>query len=102
MSLDEALDAVSAHATPEWKTEARKIVQWLCETNAEFTADQFWPEIEKTPWRTHDNRAFGSIMRAAVKEGWCTKTSTFVKTTRKNCHASDIPIYASLLFRSQS
>ncbi len=98
LTLEDAIEAVNAHANDDWKKIALDKVWLLCETRATFTADDFWEEMAKTMAVTHENRAYGSIIRQAMKNGWCVRTNVFVKSKRQHCHSMDIPQYQSLLF----
>lgn len=93
-----AIEKADEHADAEWKVEAIKIVEDLARRKMFFNADDFWMVMDKTGFKTHDKRAFGNIMRQAVKKDLCKKTTTFVKSKRKNCHSMDIPVYESLIY----
>ncbi len=101
MSFDEAADAIArseAHANPDWVTIALAKVKLICERQATFTADDLADEMDKTFAVTPDGRVAGAVMKRAAANGWARKTMTFTKTKRKHCHASDLPIWQSLLF----
>ncbi len=42
LTLEDAIEAVNAHANDDWKKIALDKVWLLCETRATFTADDFW------------------------------------------------------------
>ncbi len=98
LSLDEALAQVEANANSQWKEAALRIVKELCLTRRTFTTDDIADEMGKTMHHTHDKRVMGTVMRNAMKNGWCFRTQVFVKTQRKAHHASDIPIWESLIY----
>jgi hypothetical protein len=98
LDVDDAIAQVEANANSQWKEAALRILKDICERHREFTTDLLAEELGKTMHHTQDLRAVGSIMRKAMKNGWCLRSTTFTKSNRKHCHSMDIPVYQSLLF----
>jgi len=99
-TTEQSIQQAKENANRLWYDAALRIVYDLCASRREFTADTFWDEMGKTMHKTHDGRAFGSIMKEAARNGWCRKSGEFTKTKRRNCHGSDIPIWTSEIFAS--
>lgn len=98
--LDKAIAEVSAHANPDWRAYALRVVEDLAYRYEELTTDAVWRVLDASNFTTHDPRALGSIMRHACKEGWIAPTDRVMKTSRPEAHRRPIAVWRSLLFSS--
>jgi len=96
---DEAIGRVEKNAHQEWLSAARTVVRDLARRQQYFTADDFWIEIDKLDVQTHDNRAFGAVMREMARERLVTSTGRYVKTQRARRHSSPIAVWRSNTYR---
>ena len=89
-----------AAADPEWKIAAFDCVVLTARQLATFTADDVFERLNHTGETTHENRAFGHIMRAAARANVCRKVRAFPETEpsrRPELHRSPIQRWDSLL-----
>lgn len=63
--IKDALD----HANSEWKKMALGCVIRVAGDTKEFTVDRVRFFVQKSPLKTHDNRAMGGVMKVAQKIG---------------------------------
>lgn len=87
-------------ANSDWKAAATAIVQHLAETQAEFTADQVWAELDDLGFTTREHRAMGAVMRAAAVDGLIVKTDRVTPTSRPCANRRPVAIWQSLLTRT--
>lgn len=80
---DEALDRVDAHADPEWKDVADRVIRRLADTMREFTADDVRDALPDGVW-THEPRALGPRMLAAARAGLIERTDRSVTSRHRN------------------
>lgn len=85
---DEAIQQVEEHADPDWKDVAYRVVATLTETMSEFTTDDVWYELQRSPNSTHEPRALGAVMRRAARDGLIVPTDRYRESTRPICHRS--------------
>ena len=89
---DEAIARVEAHAHAQWMKAAKRIVWQLAQTREPFTTDIVWSRLEQLGVSTHEPRAMGAVMLAAVRAGFIAAQG-YVKTTRPEAHCRPIPVY---------
>ena len=97
----EAMDRSEKNATPEWSEVMLKLVKLTSQEQLLFNADDVFERMEAIPNApvTHDPRAFGPVMRRAVKAGYCEATDTTRKSRRESCHHRPLAIWRSKLYR---
>ena len=79
----------------EWRDVAFGVVEDVCRTNNEFTADDIWATgLEPPP---NDARALGPVMLRASRAGLCEKTGRSTPTKRVGHHACEIAIWRSMI-----
>lgn len=96
---DQAIDEVETHADEEWVDCALTAVRATAETLEEFTTDdcahylaRVFPEV----W-THETRAWGAVIRKAVKEGWIVNSGRMRKSTMVSNHRRPKTVWRSLI-----
>lgn len=94
---DAALTEVDANTAEDWRRAAYRAIRSLALVHDEFTTDLVWQPLNADGYETHEPRAMGAVVQAAVKAGTIEKTGLYSQSTRKVCHCRDIPIYKSLL-----
>lgn len=102
MNLDAALESVEEHADAEWKLAALEAVNLVARQTPDFTTDEVWRVLDRTDFRTHDNRAMGAIMRRAVAEGWVKSTPDYRESRRPECHKRPVKVWRSLIWKDHS
>lgn len=90
---DEAMERVEEAAPDEWKARAWKVLQRVAATHDTFTTDDI---IELGGGRPPEPRAYGPLMRAAVKAGLCEKTGEYRESTMESCHARPKAVYRAV------
>lgn len=94
------MQAANANAAERWCDLMLLLVQFTCQEQLVFTSDDIFDRYDAidSPPTTHDNRAFGSIMRVAARKGWCEKTDTVRESKRKSLHASPRAVWRSQIY----
>lgn len=89
-----------ANADDAWSKLMLQLVYTVCKEQLLFTSDDVFDHYEAipNPPKTHDARAFGTVMQKAAKNGWCEKTNTTRESRRKSLHASPRAIWRSKLY----
>lgn len=99
LSLEASADAqarVDAHASEEWKQQARRAIELVASALPEFTTDDVWQLGELAG--TRENRALGPVMSWAVKQGWIADTGRVSRSRRVSHHANPKRVWRSILF----
>lgn len=86
------------HANGLWFHMAELTVKRLAVERSVLTADDVLHELNKTAFRTGDNRALGPVMKLAAANGWIRSTNQFQESTNKKKHQSPTRIWESLIF----
>lgn len=91
---DEAIDRVRDHTPPGWMDAAVDCVRIALQQFVTITTDDVRrvAGIRQIP-KPHDNRAWGAVMRRAIKSGLVVKTGEYVPTERPEAHRRPIPVY---------
>jgi hypothetical protein len=87
-------------ADEEWKAAAIQAVYDVCWNMKVFNADDVFAILDAAAVSTHENRAFGAIMRHAQREGWCRKVTVmpeFTKSRRPLLHRTPLQNWESLI-----
>lgn len=95
---EDAERQVREHADGVWYHMAEITVKRLATERTCLTADDVLHELNKTAFKTGDNRALGPIMKLAALNGWIKKSDQFTESTNKNKHQSPTRIWESLIF----
>ncbi len=98
---DEGMARGDSNSDPEWKKGMAICLDEVLVEKFRFTSDDVfykfqarYPELS-----THDQRAFGAIMRAACLAGKCKKADCApIPTTRANCHKGPRTVWESLIY----
>jgi hypothetical protein len=97
MSAPDYMAQVEKNANEEWVGAAADIVARLAAAKKTFTTDDVWEELAKLDVRTHEPRAMGAVMSAAKRMKMVSSTSTYVISTRPECHSRPIRVWESLV-----
>jgi hypothetical protein len=97
---DNSMAQVEENADEEWKRVARQAIQQVAKTRREFTSDAVLEIIEshKPPVWTHEPRALGPLMMAAMRQGLIQRTDRVVKSCDISRHAAEKRVWKSLVF----
>lgn len=87
---DRAVAQVGAAVTPDWNRRARQVVVQLAELGQEFTTDAVWARVPLV----REPRAMGAVMAWAAAHGLVVATDRTVPSTRPECHARPIRVWA--------
>ena len=90
---DEAMERVEEAAPDEWKARAWKVLKRVAATHATFTTDDL---VELGAGSPPEPRAYGPLMRAAVKAGLCEATGQYRKSRMVACHARPKAVYRAV------
>lgn len=94
-TTDIAISRAASNADATWKETAMAAIKRVAMRLPRFTADDIWDEIGDAA-ATHDGRALGGIMRAAVRDRLCEPTGEFVACRRMSRHKAPIQVWRSL------
>ena len=89
------LAAVEAHADPDWKDEAERVIDLLASTRQQFTTDDVWQRLGHVS--THEPRAMGALMKRAASRGVIRATDGWATSTRPECHGRPIRVWRSAI-----
>lgn len=85
------------HSGEIWRTYATEFMRDFCRRNREVFCDDIWADgLERPP----SPRAFGQIMKDAIRYGWIVKTDRFRPSVQSNNSARQI--YESKLYRDET
>lgn len=94
---DAAMEQVEKNADEQWKEAARKAVHDTASEMHYFTSDDVVKRIDPNV-KTHELRALGPIILAAVRNGMAIKADMPSRPSiRKSLHASPRTIWRSLI-----
>lgn len=94
----EAIDRAEAAADPAWKILGLLAIRQLCDKRDEFCSDDVWSLLPQT----RENRALGSLLRAAQEKGWCRPTSEYRASSLPQQHRRPIRVWKSLVTNLQN
>jgi hypothetical protein len=94
---DEAMFRVAAHAEADWTTRARAAVEHVARSQPEMCSDDVWRTGLEKP---REARALGPVMRWAAQRGLVVRTATFRQSAQAGCHAMDVRVWRSLVYKS--
>jgi hypothetical protein len=95
-----AIATADRAASSEWKRLMLHLTHNIALRHDEFTADDVFEAYEALPGQkpvTHEPRAFGAVILAAVKQGLCENTGRMLESRRKHVHRSKGTVWRSLL-----
>lgn len=87
---DAAIAAAGAGAPEAWVGNARRVVRQLAAAGREFTSDDVWRVLPQPP----EPRALGAVMTWAVDQQLVVPTDRTVPSTRPECHARPVRVWA--------
>ncbi len=90
LAKERAIAGVAAGAPEAWVTEARKVVRELAAAGADFTTDDVWQLVPLPP----EPRAMGAVMVWAETAGLVVPTGRTMPSTRPECHARPVRVWA--------
>lgn len=92
-----AINQAEDNADADWYAEALWAVLWLAKRKDYFTTDDVWEAMANIEATTHEPRAIGAVMRQASRDGQCTPTDYYNKSTRRACHSRPLRVWKSLI-----
>lgn len=103
---DDGMRRADENAREVWKRICARCIEYLAVTQATVTTDDVWNALER--WyphiTTHEPRALGPRMTAAVKAGLITPHvcpvcghGSYVKSSRPVAHEGNMLVYDSLV-----
>lgn len=95
----EAIQRAGAHARPEWKEAAARVIHDLALTLETFTTDQVWEALANYPQATHEPRALGALMQEAAKAGAISATNEYRNSARPACHSRPVRVWRSNFYK---
>jgi hypothetical protein len=100
-SVTQAIERVTAHAPTEWRRRALQAVRTTAQRLDELTVDDVRPSLpDDVP--VYDERALGSVMRAAARAGWIQSTRTYKPSERPEAHSRPMLVWRSHLYTKRS
>lgn len=84
-----------SNANNAWKSEATKKLHDTCSQKPEFTMNDVRDRVQS---KTHDNRAWGGIIKEAQKLGWIEPTGREIKSIVG--HKTPLQIWKSNLYKN--
>lgn len=90
LAKERAVTGAGAGAPEAWMANARKAVRDLAAAGADFTTDDLWLRLPMPP----EPRAMGAVMTWAEATGLCVPTGRTVPSTRPECHARPVRVWA--------
>lgn len=84
------------NANTDWKAAALAVVRDLARTQATFTTDAVWQQLDDLGFATREHRAMGAVMRQAAQHNWIVKTDRVVPTMRPMANRRPIAVWQSL------
>lgn len=97
-AVTEAIEAVHAHTSEQWKRDALAAVRAAAERLDEFTVDAVrWPDCAEP----YDERARGAVMRRAAVAGFIRSTKTYTVSDRPETHRRPMLVWRSRLRGAQ-
>jgi hypothetical protein len=101
---EDGIARVDKHANPDWKLCALEAVERVAQVFPEFNTDMtvkhlavIYPGVE-----THDDRAWGPVMRRAAKLGYIEPTNRVSQSVLKSNHRRPKRIWRSLLIPEEN
>jgi hypothetical protein len=95
---DDGIRRASEHANSDWRWHAEQAVMRAARKLPELIADDVQLEIP-VEVTTHEGRALGAVMLAAVKAGILEKTERFKASANPRCHRNPRRIWRSLVYQ---
>lgn len=102
---DEGMARGAANANQAWMDYMLRQTELTAMEMPRFTADDVQDRVDAdanavAKPSTHDNRAFGTVMKRAAERGFCSKADVApIPSRRKSLHASPRAVWNSLLYR---
>lgn len=90
--LDQVMERYEC-SSRSWLDEAYRVLYRICLENEEVTANLVWPHID-FPAPPSDGRAFGKVMRVALRRKWIAKAKGSDGVWRAYDHL-DLPVVRS-------
>jgi hypothetical protein len=97
IARDEAMNRVDEHADLDWRVHVDQKICEVARRLPEFSTDDVWASLDPG-YATHEHRAMGPRMLAAVKNGYIAETGRTVKSLRPETHRNPKAIWRSLLY----
>jgi hypothetical protein len=92
IKADDGLAAATEHSGPEWLTKAKDFLHDYCANNSSIFCDEVWDAGLPRP---ESPRAFGSVIKHAIKHGWMESTGEARPSRQSNMGLR--MVYRSLL-----
>ena len=97
---DEAIERVARHADEDWKPVARRAGVYVCGRRVLLTSEdvreaveEHYPQVE-----THEQKAYGPVMRWLGDNGFAEPTDKFVPYRRPSRHCGNSRVWRSLIY----
>lgn len=96
---EDAIDRAEANADRSWYALSRAAVIYVAERHEEFTTDAVWERLADcdVDLDTHEHRAMGGVMRAALRDGIIERTDRTRQSTRPSAHRRPMRVWRSAL-----
>lgn len=96
---NEAIQRSGDNSDQAWRGVCLEAVHQLCKHRHRFTTDDLddYMKSYHSDVKTHDNRARGSVMRQAARNGWCIPTGEYIASRRKEAHKNPKAVWRSLI-----
>lgn len=102
VSKRQGQDRALAGADPQWKADMLEVIRMCAADNKRFSSNHVWALAVSLGIPEHSEmRAMGGVWRAAAREGYCVKTTTFPQFEKSENPASNRgpkQIWDSLIF----
>lgn len=85
------------NAHEEWRAMALDCLHKVCLSYDTFTVNDVRALVERSPLKTHDNRAMGGIIKTGQREGWLAPTGESIPSVVG--HKVHIQIWKSLIYK---
>lgn len=99
IAREDGIGRADAHANPEWRDVALDAVRRAALRNLEFTTDAILPFLNETSVTTHEPRALGPVMLAAMRQGWIEPTDRVERSTSVSRHCAKKQVWRSRLYK---
>ena len=90
------MERAADHASTTWLSAAKQVVWDLIREGEPFTTDAVWERLTQRQVSTHEPRALGAVMRAAVSGGYLQASGNYFKSQRPEAHSRPVPLWIPL------
>lgn len=98
---DEAIARVEKHANQRWMLAAYNAVKWCAVHHRQFTTNEVWARLQRSPETTHEARALGPVMANAARNGLIRNSGQYRRSQIPRQHGRPVPVWRSLIDESK-